>query len=69
MGNSKPWYMSKGVWGGLVALLAGVAAMLGYNLGPEDQVTLTNALIGAGSAVGGVLAVYGRVKAQDNLTS
>lgn len=69
MQNSKPWYASKGVWGGIVALLAGIAAMLGYTIGPDEQATLVNALIGVGGSIGGVLAVYGRVKAKDEVTS
>jgi len=67
MESNKPWYKSKTVWGGIVALLAGIAGIFGYTLGIEEQAVLTSALIGIGSAVGGLLAVYGRVTAVEKV--
>lgn len=59
----KPWYTSKTVWGGAVALLGGVAGMFGYVLAPEDQETLTGLLTAVGAAAGGILSIIGRVTA------
>jgi hypothetical protein len=67
MNESKSWYESKTVWGGLIALIAGVAGIFGIDIGIEDQATIVNSLIAVGSAVGGLLAVYGRFTADKNI--
>lgn len=64
---SKKWYQSKAVWGGLIAVLAAVAGYFGYDVGAEDQQALTEGLIAIVGATGGVLAVYGRVKANSSI--
>jgi len=63
MNDVKPWYMSKGVWGGVIALLAAILGAFGYALGADDQVALADIALSIGGAVGGLLAIYGRVKA------
>lgn len=62
--QSKPWYASKTIWGGLVALLAGLAGVFGYGVSAEAQTTLTESLVGIGASIGGLIAVYGRVTAK-----
>jgi len=59
----KKWYQSKAVWGGLIAVAAAIAGAFGYAVSPEEQASLVEALVAIGGGVGGVLAVYGRVKA------
>lgn len=61
--QSKPWYQSKAVIGGVVAAVAGLLAFAGVDIGIEDQGILTDAVLGLVGAIGGILAVYGRVKA------
>ena len=56
-------FASKGVWGGLVALAAGLLAMSGYTISPADQVQLVNLVAGIISAIGGILAIIGRIRA------
>lgn len=63
MDGTKPWYTSKAVWGGVVAALAGVASLTGVSLGVEDQDALVEVILALVSAVGGAIAVYGRVTA------
>ena len=67
MDGAKPWWASKGVWGGIVAALCGLLAAFGV-LSPEQsdaaQASLPEALAAAGAAVGGLLAVWGRVSAK-----
>jgi len=60
----KKWYQSKAVWGGLIAVAAAIAGAFGYAVSPEDQSSLVDAIVAIGGGVGGVLAVYGRVKAE-----
>jgi len=67
MDETKPWYASKGVWGGIIAAAAGVAGMLGYSISDTDVSTLTE-LISAGVAtVAGLVAVIGRVVASHKI--
>lgn len=61
--ETKKWWESKAVWGGIVAVLAGGAGLFGVSLGAEDQAQVVDAVLAIASAVGGLLAVYGRVKA------
>lgn len=68
MEPNKPWYASRGVWGGIVTILSLVAGFLGYTVGPEDREALIIALSGIGGAVGSVVAVVGRVKATKKIT-
>lgn len=63
MTESKPWWASKTVWGGLIAVLASLAAAFGFDIGPADQEAIVASVVSIAGAVGGLLAVYGRVKA------
>lgn len=66
MNDVKPWYLSKGVWGGLVSLLAaGVAALTAYELDADTQTLIVTTLT---SVIGAVLSIYGRVAATKTLT-
>jgi ABC-type antimicrobial peptide transport system permease subunit len=65
--DSKAWYASKGVWGGIVGVLAGGLALLGHALSAETQATLVDNAVAIGTGVatiiGGAVAIYGRLKA------
>lgn len=62
--DSKSWYQSRAVWGGIVSIAFSVAGLFGHDVsGKVDQATVANALVTLGAAVGGVLAIYGRIKA------
>lgn len=63
MEDFKGLFASKTVWGGIIALLAGIAGMFGYAISPEDATTVVDLLAGVGSAIGGLIAIYGRIKA------
>lgn len=65
--QNKAWYLSKGVWGAAVAILAGVAGIFGYNVGAEEQGVAVDLLVGAGAVVGGAVALYGRVRAKQSI--
>ncbi|GAB7078330.1 hypothetical protein [Megalodesulfovibrio paquesii] len=59
----KTFFGSKTVWGGLVALAAGLAGLVGYAISPEDQAQLVEVGAGLAATVGGAVAVVGRVVA------
>jgi hypothetical protein len=61
---AKAWWMSRGVWGGVVAALAGLAGIWGYSIPAEDQARVVELIVAIVSAVGGVVAVVGRAMAK-----
>jgi hypothetical protein len=63
LNGTKSPFQSRGVWGGIVAIIAMVASMVGYTLTDADQAALTLLLPGIVSGVGGVLAIIGRIGA------
>ena len=67
MTDTKRWWESKGVWGGIVSVIAFAASLAGYTLSDIDQATLAMLLPGIASGVGGVLAIFGRIKAKSRI--
>lgn len=63
MNDFKGVLASKTVWGGIIALIAGVLGIFGYTLGAEDQATLVETITAIASAVGGLIAIIGRIVA------
>ena len=67
MTGEKAWYQSKTVWGGLVAAGAAVAGAFGIDLGAEAQGQIVQNVTALAGAVGGIVAVIGRVTAKDTI--
>ncbi|WFR96243.1 hypothetical protein [Rhizobium tumorigenes] len=63
MEDGKHWYFSKTIWGALLAIGSSVLQMKGLQLGAADQATIVNSAVSIAGAVGGLLAVYGRISA------
>lgn len=63
MEETKPWYLSRGVWSGVVAALIGVVSMFGLNVEGEQE-SITNVVLGLAEVVAGIVAIYGRVRAK-----
>ena len=70
--ETKPWYRSKGIIGGVLGAVAGIVAMFGYVFSPaEVEQTMNNVLlivVSAEAIVGSALAIWGRVKAKTKIT-
>ena len=64
----KPWWTSRTIWGGLMALAGSGLGVFGYELGGADQSALIEAGASAVTAVGGIVSIWGRVKASKTLT-
>lgn len=62
--ESKPWYQSKTIWGGAVAVGAAIGGVFGLPLDPATQQGLVEVLCVLGGGVGGLLAIIGRLQAQ-----
>ena len=62
---------SKTVWGGIIAVSAGLLGMLGYTIDAAAQAEIAsdafNIYTAVVSVVGGVLAIYGRIKASKKI--
>jgi uncharacterized membrane protein YccC len=67
MNDLKTWYMSKTVWGGVVAILASCANLLGLEIAPDDESGVVDALTALAAAVGGLIAIWGRISARSRL--
>lgn len=61
--TTKKWYESKTIWGGIIALLAAAAGALGYALDADTQASIVDLVTVIGTAMGGLIAIVGRVKA------
>ena len=48
--DDKPWYQSKTVWGGLVALGAAIAGLGGLHVAPATQDAVATALLDTAAA-------------------
>jgi hypothetical protein len=68
MNGTKVWWQSKSVWGSIVALLAGAATLAGLKLDATLQDQLAELIVGVANIAGGLLAWYGRARAQNALT-
>ena len=63
MTTGKKSYQSKTIIGAAIAILSGLAGMIGVVISEEEQVALTELVANAVPVIGGGLAWYGRVKA------
>lgn len=61
--GAKPIWQSVGVIGGAVSVLAALAGIAGYAVDPELQKSITELVMSGIGLVGGVVAVWGRIRA------
>jgi protein-S-isoprenylcysteine O-methyltransferase Ste14 len=63
MEGTKGLLASKTVWGGLLVVVAAVAGLFGYTFSAEDQASVVEMVERIVMAVGGLLAIWGRITA------
>ena len=63
MDDFKSLFASRTFWGGALAVVAGILGFFGYQIGGPDQAALIEAGSAIAASVGGVIAIWGRVKA------
>lgn len=68
MDDIKQWYFSKTVWGALVAIAASLMQAAGLELDPTAQGQLADNLVALAGALGGLVAIYGRLTAESRLS-
>ena len=65
--ETKKWYASRTIWGGLIAVGSAATGLFGIYVDEQTQAQITDlALVGAG-AVGGLMAIFGRIKADKEI--
>lgn len=62
--TSKPWWASKTIWGGVIAVSSGVVGVTTGIVIPDIvQQQVVEVVVQLGTILGGALAVYGRFDA------
>ncbi|AJY47225.1 hypothetical protein [Martelella endophytica] len=64
---TKKWYLSKTVWGALLAVAAPLLQYAGLHLDEGAQGELADSIIAILGAAGGLLAIIGRISAKASL--
>lgn len=67
MMDQKPWYASKGVWGGIIASAAGFASLFGFTVPAGEAQSLTDQAVDLVVAGAGILATVGRILASSRI--
>ena len=67
MTDIKPWWQSKTLWGALVTLCSAALGLTGLDLGEADREALTGLLTSLGAAIGGIVAIFGRLRARSRI--
>ncbi|MCF6321323.1 MAG: hypothetical protein L3J32_06080 [Rhizobiaceae bacterium] len=63
--DEKPWYLSKTIWGSLIAVAAALAATAGITIDGQNQQIISDAILQVIAAAGALLSIYGRLSATD----
>ena len=63
MDDFKSIFASRTFWGGLLAIAAGILCFFGWTLTADDQQALVDLGVGVAASIGGVVAIWGRVRA------
>ena len=61
--ETKSMWASKGVWGGIIAVVASAAGIWGYSITPADQANIVELVTSVVALGGGALAIVGRIMA------
>ena len=67
MNDMKQWYFSKTVWGALVAIAASLMQGAGIELDLATRGEIADNAVALAGAIGGLIAIYGRLTAQKRL--
>lgn len=62
--TTKAWWQSKTIIGGAVAVAAGLFGLFGVDIDVPTQESIVQNLVAIGSSLGGLVAIYGRLKAR-----
>ena len=63
--DEKPWYLSRTIWGSLIAVAAALGSILGIPLDQATQTQLADIVVQLAGAAGALVAIYGRLAATE----
>lgn len=63
MSEDKPWYLSRTIWAGLVALFLSLAGAFGFISDAVDHGALTDVMLQLATAIAGLITIFGRLGA------
>jgi hypothetical protein len=67
MDTTKHWWQSRTLWGAIVTLGSAALGLAGIDLGDADRDALVGLLTSLGAAIGGVIAIFGRIAARSRI--
>lgn len=67
--NNEPWYQSRVTIGAIVSIAVPLLGLAGISADVVDAEEITAVLVAIGTAVGGILTLYGRWKAKTPIGS
>jgi len=67
MTDIKPWWLSKTLCGAALAILSSALGLAGFDLGDADREALIEVLTSLGAALGGLVAIIGRLAAKHRI--
>lgn len=67
MTDIKLWWQSRTLWGAIVTIASAGLGLAGLDLGDADREALTGLLTSLGAALGGVIAIVGRITAKSRI--
>lgn len=63
MSDTKSWYLSRTIWASLVGVVIAAGSLFGLTSSEVDQGLLTDGVVELISAVAGIVAIIGRLRA------
>lgn len=67
MQTTKPWYLSKTIWASIVTVATGLGGLFGLPTGGIDNAALTETILQVIAASSGLVAIFGRLSAQQRI--
>ena len=67
MTDIKPWWQSKTLWGAIVTLGSAALGLAGLDILDTDREALIELLTSLGAAIGGLIAIFGRITAKNRI--
>lgn len=68
MNDTKAWWQSKTLWGAIVTLGSAALGLAGLEIGEADREGLIELLSSLGAALGGIVAIVGRISARHRIS-
>ncbi|MEM5473424.1 hypothetical protein WNZ14_16960 [Hoeflea sp. AS60] len=67
MTDIKSWCQSKTLWGAIMTIASAGLGLAGVDVGDADRDALIELLTSLGAAIGGLIAIFGRITAKNRI--